>query len=75
MTMSNIISILLGLVALIIALVGIIPLLGWLNWFVLIIAGLGLLLGLISESNSGRNFNIFVIAVAALRLIVGGGLF
>lgn len=72
--MTNIFSILLGLIALIIAIPALIPFLGWVNWFVLIIAGMGLLLGLISSSNSGRNFNIFVIAICSLRLFVGGGL-
>ena len=72
--MTNLLSILIGIVALIIAIPALIPFLGWVNWFVLIIAGLGLLLGLVSESNAGRNFNIFVIAVCALRLFVGGGL-
>jgi len=73
--MTNILSILIGIVALIIALPALIPFLGWVNWFVLIIAGLGLLLGLVSESNAGRNFNILVIAICSLRLFVGGGLF
>lgn len=72
--MANLFSILLGIVALIMALVGIFPLLGWLNWFVLVVAGLGFLLGLVAEANAGRNFNMFVIALAGLRLIVGGGL-
>ncbi len=72
--MANIISILLGLVALIIAIPALIPFFGWANWFVLIIAGLGLLFGLVSSSNAGRNFNIFVLVVCVLRLWLGGGL-
>jgi len=72
--MTNIFSLVLGVIALIIAIPALIPFLGWVNWFVLIIAGMGLLLGLVSDSNAGRNFNIFVIAICSLRLFVGGGL-
>jgi hypothetical protein len=73
--MANIISLLLGLIALILAIPGIVPLLGWLNWLVLMIAGLGLLLGMVSSSDVGRNFCIFVLIVGGLRLWLGGGFF
>jgi len=71
--MANIISLLLGVVALVIAIPALVPLLGWGNWLVLMVAGLGLLFGLASDSNIGRNFNIFVLAIGGLRLFVGGG--
>jgi asparagine N-glycosylation enzyme membrane subunit Stt3 len=70
----NILSLLIGLVAGVIAMFGIIPFVGWANWFVLPIAGLGLLLGLISSRKEGRILNIVVIAVALVRLSIGGGL-
>jgi hypothetical protein len=70
----NIISAIIGIIALIIALVGFIPLLGWLNWFVLPTAVVGLVLGLMSRETSGRNVNIVVLALAIVRLVLGGGI-
>ncbi len=71
--MFNAISLVIGLVAGIIALFGIIPFVGWANWFVLPIAGVGLLLGLISRGKEGQILNVVVIAVALVRLSIGGG--
>jgi hypothetical protein len=70
----NVLSILIGIVALIAALVGFIPLLGWLNWFVLPVAVVGLVFGLLSKNNNGRNINLVVLAIALFRLFIGGGL-
>ena len=70
----NVISVIIGLVALIIALVGFIPLLGWLNWFVIPGAVVGLVVGLMSNKTSGRNINIVVLALAIVRLALGGGI-
>jgi hypothetical protein len=70
----NVLSTIIGIVALIIALVGFIPLLGWLNWFVIPLAVVGLVVGLISRQTSGRNINLVVLALAAVRLALGGGI-
>jgi hypothetical protein len=70
----NVLSIIIGSVALIIALVGFIPLLGWLNWFVIPLAVVGLVMGLMSRQTSGRNINLVVLALAAVRLALGGGI-
>ena len=70
----NVLSTIIGVVALIIALVGFIPLLGWLNWFVIPMAVVGLVLGLISRATSGRNVNLVVLALAIVRLALGGGI-
>ena len=70
----NAISTIIGLMALIIALVGFIPLLGWLNWFVIPGAVVGLVLGLMSRKTSGRNINLVVLALAIIRLALGGGI-
>jgi hypothetical protein len=70
----NVISVIIGLVALAIALVGFIPLLGWLNWFVIPGAVVGLVLGLISKETNGRNINLVVLALAIIRLALGGGI-
>jgi hypothetical protein len=69
----NILSTMIGLGALVIALVGFIPLLGWLNWFVIPLAVVGLVLGLLSRASSGRNINLVVLALAIIRLALGGG--
>lgn len=71
--MLNILSLLVGVAAGVIALFGIIPFVGWANWFVIPIAGLGLLLGLISSRKEGQILNLVVIAVALVRLSLGGG--
>ena len=72
--MLNVISILIGVVALMLAIPSTIPLLGWGNWLVLPIALVGVLVGVFSSKQSGRNFCLIVFAIACLRLIVGGGI-
>lgn len=72
--MANIIAIILGLVALVLALIGFIPLLGWLNWFIILIAGVGAIFGFVSDKNAGRNFCLVVLAICAIRLWIGGGI-
>ncbi len=70
----NLISVLIGLVALLGALIGFLPLLGWLNWLVIPVAVVGLVLGLLARERAGRNVNAVVMAFAAIRLAIGGGL-
>ena len=72
--MLNIVSILIGLVALLLAIPSTIPLLGWGNWFVLPIAVLGAGVGMLSRHNAGRNFCLVVFAIAVVRLMLGGGI-
>lgn len=72
--MLNILSILIGLVALLLAIPSAIPLLGWGNWVVLPIAVLGAGLGALSRSNQGRNFCLIVLVIAVIRLSLGGGI-
>lgn len=72
--MLNIISIIIGIVGLLLAIIGFIPLLGWTNWFWLIVPVIGAGVGILSKSTTGRNFNLFVIAVMCLRLFIGGGI-
>lgn len=73
--MLNILSILVGLVALLLAIPTVIPFFGWVNWFILPIAAFGLLLGLISDKKSGQIFCLIVMGLCALRLFIGGGFF
>ena len=70
----NLFSIIIGVVALLGALVGFVPLLGWFNWLVIPLAVVGLILGLLATSNSGRNVNLVVLVLAVIRLFLGGGL-
>jgi hypothetical protein len=70
----NIISVLVGLTALPVALVGLVPFFGIANYLAIPIAVVGVAIGLLSGHKSGRNFNIFVLIVAAIRLMLGGGL-
>jgi hypothetical protein len=73
--MFNIVSLIIGAVALISALIAFIPLLGWANWLIIPLAIIGAAVGMISSSNAGRNLNLFVIVVGVLRLMLGGGIF
>ena len=72
--MLNALSILVGLVALLLAIPSTIPFLGWGNWIVLPIALIGAGIGALSRSNHGRNFCLVVFVIASLRLMLGGGI-
>ena len=72
--MFNLISILIGIIALILTVVGLVPLLGWTNWLILPFAGIGALFGLISSRTSGMYFCLIVMAISAFRLWIGGGI-
>lgn len=74
MVMLNILSILVGIVALIGAIIGLVPLLGWANWLVLPVVAVGILLGLLSDRRSGLYFCLVVFVISGLRLFLGGGL-
>ena len=73
--MLNLISVLIGLVALVPALVAFLPLFGWLYWFILPIAVVGLGVGVLSSGNAGRNLNLVVLVVGLARLVIGHGIF
>ncbi len=72
--MLNIVSLLIGLVALVCAAVAFIPLLGWANWVIIPLAVIGAGIGAVSGSKTGRNLNLFVIVVGIIRLMIGGGI-
>ncbi len=71
----NTLSVIIGIIALIGALVGFIPLLGWFNWLVIPLAVVGLVIGFLSDRTSGRNINLVVVLLAAFRLTIGFGIF
>jgi hypothetical protein len=72
--MLNIISVAIGLVTLVLGLVAFIPLLGWMNWLVIPIGIVGAAVGAMSSGTSGRNLNLVLIVIFAIRLSLGGGI-
>lgn len=72
--MFNLVSLIIGAVALVFALIAFIPLLGWANWLIIPLAVIGAGLGMMSRGTAGRNLNLFVIVVGVFRLILGGGI-
>ncbi len=72
--MLNLASILIGVITLALGLVAFMPLLGWLNWLVIPIGIVGAAVGALSSSNGGRNLNLVLIVIFALRLMLGGGI-
>ena len=72
--MLNLLSILIGIVSLVIVIPAQIPLLGWANWLALPLIVIGIIVGQLSSSRSGRNFNLIVLLIAVIRLSLGGGI-
>ena len=71
--MFNIASLIIGFVALILAVIAFIPLLGWANWLIIPLAVIGAGVGMVSRGTSGRNLNLLVIVIGVVRLMLGGG--
>ncbi len=71
--MLNLVSLIIGVVALACTAVAFLPLLGWANWLILPLAVIGAGIGAMSQGNAGRNL-LFVIVVGVLRLMLGGGI-
>ena len=72
--MFNIATLMIGLVALIFAIVAFLPLLGWANWLIIPLAIIGAVIGMLSRGTAGRNLNLLVIAIGIVRLMIGGGI-
>ena len=73
--MLNLLSLLIGLAAIVPLLFAFIPFLGWANWFLLPLPILGLIIGSVSSGNAGRNLNLVLLLVAIVRLWMGHGIF
>jgi hypothetical protein len=71
--MFNVASLIIGFVALILAIIAFIPLLGWANWLIIPLAVIGAGVGMVSRGTGGRNLNLFVIVIGVVRLMLGGG--
>ena len=72
--MLNLISLAIGVVALILAILAFFPFLGWAYWLIIPIAVVGLAIGALSRGRTGRNLNLVVIGVGVVRLMLGGGI-
>ena len=72
--MLNIASLVIGAIALVLVFFAFIPFLGIANWVIVPFAVVGLALGAMSSSTSGRNLNIVVIVIGVIRLMLGGGI-
>ena len=72
--MLNLVSLIIGVVALLCAAIAFLPLLGWANWLIIPLAVIGAGIGAMSQGTAGRNLNLFVIVVGVLRLMIGGGI-
>ena len=72
--MLNLVSLVIGAVAFIFAIIAFLPLLGWANWLIIPLALVGAVVGMLSSSTAGRNLNLMVIVIGVVRLMLGGGL-
>jgi hypothetical protein len=70
----NTASKIIGIIALIFMIIGLIPLLGWINYLVIFLAILGLIFGIFSKNTGGLTLNGIVLIVSLIRLIAGGGI-
>ena len=73
--MLNIVSVIIGLVALLFAIPAFLPVLALAYYLIIPLAIIGAVIGAASSSNVGRNLNLFVIVVGVLRLMLTGGFF
>ena len=72
--MLNLVSLIIGAVALVCVAIAFIPFLGWANWLIIPLAIIGAVVGMLSRNTAGRNLNLFVILIGVIRLSLGGGI-
>ena len=72
--MLNLVSLIIGVVAFLLAIVAFLPLLGWANWLIIPLAIIGAGVGMASKNTAGRNLNLLVILIGVVRLSLGGGI-
>jgi len=78
----GIVSLILSILALLIGVIGLVPLLGALNWVALVLGVLGFVFGIIPIAQKKKSgvalagfiISILVIVMAVIRLILGGGI-
>ncbi|WP_188903007.1 hypothetical protein [Deinococcus aerophilus] len=70
----RVLSLIFGILAALGLLLGLLPLFGWLNWLVVLPpAVLGLVFGALSRDRGATTLSAVVAVLAALRLLLGGG--
>ncbi|MEZ5385182.1 MAG: hypothetical protein R3F13_06680 [Prosthecobacter sp.] len=72
-TFCQILSVLIGLFSALCLVPSLIPLLGALNWLVLVFCLAGIIFGVFPERKIGLTINIAVGVIALVRLIMGSG--
>ncbi|MBK8984438.1 MAG: hypothetical protein IPM38_19490 [Ignavibacteria bacterium] len=70
----KILGIILGILAMIGMMIAFIPLLGWLNWFNIPFAVVGLIISVIAKSKEGTILCVLAVIFGILRLFLGGGI-
>ena len=73
--MFNLVSLIIGFVGLVFAVIAFLPLLGWANWLIIPLAIIGGAVGMVTRGTAGRNLNLLVILIGIVRLMLGGGIF
>lgn len=63
-----------GILSMIGMLLGMVPFLGWLNWFNIPLAIVGLVISIIGKSNGGMIICGLAVLFGMLRLLMGGGI-
>jgi len=63
-----------GVLSILGMLLAFIPLLGWLNWFIIPLAVIGLLFSLGGKSKGGTVLCVVAILFGIVRLVLGGGI-
>ncbi len=72
--MLNLVSLIIGLVALLCGAVAFLLVLGWAYWLIIPLAVIGAGIGAMSQGTAGRNLNLFVILIGIVRLMLVGGI-
>ena len=72
--MFNFVSLIIGVVALLFAIVAFIPFLGWANWIIIPLAVIGAGIGLVSRGRAGSEPQLLVIVIGVVRLMLGHGI-
>lgn len=72
--MMNFISLVWGIITLLLALICLIPFLGWGNWGVIVLAIIGAIIGAFSSKKGGLYLNVIALLLAFFRLLFGGGI-
>jgi hypothetical protein len=72
--MLNLLSTLIGVLAVLSTIIAFVPIFGWVYWVIVPLALFGAVLGLLSEKTTGRNLNLVVVLIGIFTLFLGSGL-